>query len=397
MRILTNVRLLIGLCVIFLVVRNIYSYRSTYEYSLQNRAKIAAQNNKKIHVAAVWDLNNNRSFMDGVALAVDEVNQQGIKLESNGKSVNAQIVIHQFDDSTEKNALKSRLKITANHKIVAVLGHSSSVSAIAGSISYEYNGILFISAVATDPELTGHGFKYTFSIIPSADLFAVRIYQFLLKQQWSKLLALHARDHYGLEMFERFASKVELPIQIVSARSFSVEQQDYKPLIYNLLKNDFDAVFLTATDKDAANMIKQLREMGVTKPIIGSDGLDNLNIWSWSENKENQTYVASIFENQDGFVKKFQKVYGYRAGYLAYQGYKAVEVLTDAIRNTGTSEPLRVASTLKYTNNKHGNYEFDNNGLVRNLNIYIKQMKDGKFIYNSQGVKYNDSCDLLVC
>ena len=385
MRILTDVRFLIGLCIVLLVARNIYSYRTTYEYSLKHRAKIAAQNNKYIHVAAVWDLKNNRNFMDGIALAVDEVNQQGIKLESKNKTVNAQIVIHQFDDSTRQNSLNSRLKITANHKIVAVLGHSSSVTAIAGSISYEYNGILFISTVATDPELTGHGFKYTFSIIPSADLFAVRINKFLQKQQWHKLLALHARDQYGLEMFERFASKVEQPIQIVSAKSFSVEQQDYKPLIYNLLKNDFDAVFLTAEDKNAANMIKQLREMGVTKPIIGSDGLDNMNIWNWSENKANQTYVATIFENQDGFVEKFKKTYGREAGYQAYQGYKAVGVLADAIRYTGTSEPLRVASTLKYTNKeKHDNYEFDNNGLVRNLKIYIKQMKDGKFIMTNE-------------
>lgn len=380
MRILTNVRFLILLCIIFLVARNIYSYRATYAYSLEHRAKLAEQNKKNIHVAAVWNTKKDRSFMDGVALAVDEVNRRGIELVSNDSSVTSRIVLHEFDDSTKQSALKSRLKIAANHKIVAVLGHSSSESAIVGSITYEYNGILFISAVGTDPELTEHGFNYTFSIIPSADSFAERIVEFLQKRQWHKILALHARDEYGLEMFERFASKVKQPLQIVNAKSFSEVQQDYKATIYDLLTNEFDVVFLTATDKNAAIMIKQLREMGVTKPIIGSDGLDNFNIWNWSDKNANQTYVATIFADQDGFVEKFKKAYGREALYPAYQGYKAVQILADAIQNSGSSQPLRVASTLKYTDkNKHGNYKFDSNGLVTDLTIYIKQMIDGKF------------------
>ena len=169
-------------------------------------------------------------------------------------------------------------------------------------------------------------------------------------------------------------------------KSFSVNQQDYKALIYDVMDNDFDAVFLAAVDENGASMIRQLREMGVSKPIIGGDGFDNLKIWHWSNQKANQTFVASIFIDQDGFVNKFKQAYGREAGYLAYQGYQAIKVLADAIRKTGSSEPLRVASTLKYYDNKNNIYNFDSNGLVRDLKIYIKQMNNGKFELTGKGV-----------
>lgn len=385
MRRKTNFRIFFLLIIALLVARNIYSYRSTYHYSLTKRAEIAAQLNKDIHVAIVWDLKNESSFVDGVTLAINEINKQGILLKSANKTVNAQIVLHQFDDSTKRNARKSRLTIAADHKIVAVLGHSSSASAIPASITYEYNGVLFISVVATDSMLTEHGFKYTFSIIPSEDLFVDTIIQFTKKKNWNNLVFLHARNQYGLDLYDRFAARLEAPLQIVEAKSFFIEHRDYKNIIYEVMKKDFDAVVLAAVDRNAAIMIKELRKMGVNTPILGGDGLDNFKIWDWSGQTSNQTYVASVFAGQDSFRQKFKQFYGMEADYYAYQGYEAAHVLADAIRKTGTSEPIRVASTLKYNYVPgYGNYEFDIKGLVSNKMIYIKQMQDGKFVQIEQ-------------
>ncbi len=381
MRRKTSFRIFFLLFIILLVFRNIYSYRSTYQYSITERAEIAAQLNKDIHVAVVWDLKNEKTFVDGVMMAVDEINKQGIQLKSANKTVNAQIVLHPFDDSTKRNAQKSRLAIAADHKMVAVLGHSSSASAIPASISYEYNGVLFISVVATDSMLTEHGFKYTFSIIPSEDFFVDSIIQFAKKKNWNNLVFLHTRNPYGLDLYDRFAARLEDPLQIVEAKSFFIKHTDYKNIIYEVMKTDFDAVVLAAVDRNAASMIKQLRNMGMNKPIIGGDGLDNVKIWEWSGQTSNQIYVASVFAGQNDFSQKFKQSYGIEADYYAFQGYEAAHVLADAIRKTGTSEPIRVASTLKYNYVPgYGNYEFDIKGLIANRMIYIKQMQDGKFV-----------------
>lgn len=366
--------------VFFGAYRVFFSYTSTYDYSVNRRSEIANKYNEDIHVAAVW-VKSDRGFMDGVKLAVEEVNRQGIPLKSDDEELRARLVIHEYDDSTDDSAQDSRFKIADDYRIVAVIGHSSSASAIPASITYEYNGILFISPVATADLLTEHGFIYTFSIIPKEDLFVTKLLDFSKERGWRKLLLVFSRNLYGTSLYQRFLSQVELPIEIVEARSFFVEHSDYKEMIYDLMDKDFDAVVLAAEEENAAKMIEQLREMGVNKPIIGGGALDSLQIWDWSNHTANQTYVASVFSGKNEFSDKFKKIYGVEGSYSAYQGYEAVKVLADAIQKTGTSDPIRVASTLKYGFTQgYGGYRFDKNGLASNQKIYVKQIIDGQFV-----------------
>ncbi|MDT4332333.1 ABC transporter substrate-binding protein [Methylomonas sp. MV1] len=378
LRTIFHVALFFGIS--FGVYRGFFSYTLTYDYSLNTRSDIANQGDGEIHVAAVW-LDSDRAFMDGVNLAVKEVNEQGLVLKLDDKKVKAKLVIHEYDDTTDDSAQDSRLSIAEDHKIVAVVGHSSSASAIPASITYEYNGILFISTAATADLLTEHNFIYTFSIIPTEEFFVGKLIKFSKERNWNKLLLVFSRNLYGLNLYQRFSAQVEPPLEIVAARSFFVEQSDYKGMIYDLMNKDFDAVVMAAAEEHAAKMIEQLREMGVNKPIIGGDGLDILKIWDWSNQTANQTYVASIFSGKNEFNEKFKNTYGVEGSYSAYQGYEAIRVLADAIQKTGSSNPIQVASTLKYGYAQgYGGYFFDKNGLASNKEIYIKQIVDGRFV-----------------
>ncbi|MGZ8525312.1 MAG: hypothetical protein ACXWV1_12840, partial [Chitinophagaceae bacterium] len=113
----TGFQVILLLFFVIWVFRSIYSHRLTYDFSLEKRSEIAALNNEDIHVAAVW-IKSDRGFMNGVALAVDEVNKQGVMLKSGDREVKARIVLHEFDDSTEQSSQQSRLSIAADLKTV---------------------------------------------------------------------------------------------------------------------------------------------------------------------------------------------------------------------------------------------------------------------------------------
>lgn len=367
------------LLIVLLSARFIYSTIATYDYAIQKRTEIASKKYRDIHVAVVWD-KNDKSFMDGISLALKEINEQGIMIKSNNTS-KAQIVLHEYDDSTPQSAQQSSLDIANDHRIVAVIGHSTSASAIPASITYEYNGVLFISIVATAPILTDHGFKYTFSTIPTDNSFADKVIEYALQRKWYKLLVLHARNHYGRNMYNRFASQIRPPLEMVYSKSFFDEETDYRAIIFELMKKDFDAVLLGAMDENAAQMIKQLREMGMDKPILGGDGLDNKKIWGWSEHNANNMYASSIFVHDADFVKKFNLIEDQYTGYVVSQAYEALHILADAIQKTGSSDPILVASTLLYSYKQgYKGYAFDTKGLITNKELYIKEMKDGNFI-----------------
>jgi len=388
------------LLIILVLVVYFNSYYSSYDYSLRRRADIAGQNRPDIHVAVVWDLLHEKSFVDGVKLAVKETNVQGIVLKSGNKSTIGRIVLHEFDDGTEKKAEDTKQLIAADRNIVAAIGHSSSSTAIPASISYEYNGVLFISAIATDPALTAHNFQYTFSIIPSDKYFVDKLIEYARQHNLLKLAILYTRDEYGLKFYQEFTGQLDDAFEIVTSRSFYPTQAEIiagnmnskTEVIYQLMRRHFDAVVLIARDTLASEMIDQLRLMGVTQPILGTDGLDNQKAWGTFQQVSNNTYFTSVFAEDEGkiqgvlknagltdFIKNFKGTYGYNPGYFAFQGYEAAKVLASAYQLTGSTVPIRVGSTLKFHyQNGYNNYLFDINGMVVNKIIFIKEIRNGE-------------------
>ncbi|MDD5272249.1 MAG: ABC transporter substrate-binding protein [Methylovulum sp.] len=372
-------------------------YYDSYDYSLRRRAQIASQNNAEIHVAAVWNLLHEQSFIKGVKLAVNELNAQGIELKDKGKSTLAHIVLHEYDDGNDDKAENAWLSIGRNHQIVAVVGHSSSVSAIPASISYEYNGVLFISAIATDPALTNHNLKYTFSICPSDKYFVNKLVDYAKSQKFFKLIILYTRDDYGINFYQEFSGQLDGNFEVAASRSFYPLAEDIEAgnmdsktdMIFQVMQSGFDAIVLIARDEVGVEMIRQLRSMGITQPILGGDGLDNQVIWNTLQPTPDKTLVTSVFAANDAavknspqvdhFVDNYQKTYGLEPGYLAIQGYEAMMVLARAFQLTGTTVPIKVGSTLRYHfQDSYNNYAFDSNGMIANKTIYIKEISDGK-------------------
>jgi len=394
--------------IILVILKSIYSYYLTYDYSLRRRAEITRQNDNDINVAVVWNFLHEKSFLDGARLAVNETNRDGIKLVSDQKTHIARLVLHEYDDSTDDDARDTWLSISATRNIAAVIGHSSSASAIPASISYEYNGVLFISALATDTALTAHRFKYTFSINPTDRFYADRLIDYAKTHHLYKLIILFAQDDYGMDFYTTFTGG-DLPggFEIIASRSFFASGEDKRAgnidskagLIYQLMQYDFDAVVLGARGQLGAQMIELLRSMGIDKPILSSEGLDDATVWEMSHQTANKLYVASVFPEDGGTVQKpagepekpipssprlfidnFKQTYGYAPGYFAFQGYEAVKVLASAFQSAASAEPIKVAATLQYGNkNGYNHYVFDRNSLIANKKIVVKEMINGKF------------------
>lgn len=388
-----------GILAIALIAAYIFllGYYYSYNYSLRRRAEIAAENNPEIHVAAVWNLSHEQSFIKGVKLAVKEINAQGIELKDTDKPTLAHIVLHEYDDGTDDKAQSAWLSVVRNHEIVAVVGHSSSASAIPASISYEYNGVLFISALATDPALTNHNLKYTFSICPSDKYFVKKLVDYAKSQKLLKLSILYTRDDYGINFYQEFTGQLDDDFEIAASRSFYPLEEDIDAgnldsktdIIFEIMQSGFDAVVLIARDELGLEMIRQLRSMGITQPILGSEGLDNQVIWKTLQPTRDKTIVTSVFSANDTavknspqvghFVENYQKTYGSEPGYLAIQGYDAMMVLARAFQLTGTTVPIKVGSTLRYHfQDSYNNYAFDANGMIANKTVYIKEISDGK-------------------
>lgn len=106
------------------------------EMPMVSREDYLSNSPEDVVVAIIDSSNLQNGFIDGVKLAIDEINQLGVL----GKKIRAE---YYDDKGLYSKGLKIAKKIARNPKVMAVIGHNCSHVATATSITYENNGIVF--------------------------------------------------------------------------------------------------------------------------------------------------------------------------------------------------------------------------------------------------------------
>lgn len=357
---------------------------NSYQKSKQQRAQIAAKKEGPVVIAVAWpQAGNNRSLLNGIALAVEQINQAGGIM---GKELNT---VHY--NTIDASAHEVAKKIAQHRDIVAVIGHYTSTEAIKASITYEENGIIFLAPSATNPCLTSHDFEYVFRIVPSDTMIGRHMARFTHDRGYQKIVILDDNSIYGTGLADIFyTAAVDLKLEIVEHKVYFNWQTDYRPLINGLSKTDFDAVFLAGQMPNAADVIKQFHEMGLPKPIIAGDSLDQSDLTTIAGPAANGTVVPSVFNpfsdapRVKAFVLQFKARFRTEPETWDALGYDAIQLLAFSFNKSHTTVPIVVSATLRFT--KHwqgvtGDFTFEPNGELSEKQLYFKQVRNGRFEY----------------
>ena len=363
------------------------SYRSNLE-PRQRRAEIADIEHRDINIVLVETSASSNLFKEGVKLAVEELNENGGILEGR------EFIPEYYDDKgdTAIGQVMAR-KIAQNLDVVAVIGHRYSDVAIPVSITYEKNGIGFISTGSTDPNLTAHKASYVFRNIPTDKYIGYQLANFASENDLNRMFIIFERESYGKRLAEFFKEKAEsedVNVKIIAIRSYHKKQTDFRSLLLDAQELDFNAILVAGGIKSATRLIKQTRSLGITQPFIGGDSLDNPVLWDKVGYAAVGTFAASVFNPRQNrqskiFVDNFKKKYkGKKPDAKAAQGYDAVKILARAIENSKSTVPIDIAMALKYMKGWTGvvgSYKFlPNRGDITGRNIHIKRLSaDGNF------------------
>ena len=354
-----------------------------YKKLAEERAEKAASN-EEISIAIVDSFRNTSLFEEGVRLAIKEINESG---GLHGKTITP---IFYDDELDPVLGQKISENIVQNTDIVAVIGHKNSNVAIPVSITYERSGLLFISTGAAKPELTQYGGFYTFRNIPSDEVSGKAAALFMKDKGYKKVLIIFDEDSEASQLVKIFgASAVENGIKIVAEKTYSNWETDFRLLIGSLMrKYEFDCVFLGGELVAVANMIKQMREMGIDKPIMGNDSLDSQKFWEIAGKAGENTIVFTVFDPNlpetatQNFVEAFKTEYDSTPDTPAAQGYDAMQVFSHAVEKGGTTVPIVVGNTLRLIKDWKGvtgPYSFNWNGGIEGKSIFFKQAGNQKF------------------
>jgi branched-chain amino acid transport system substrate-binding protein len=303
---------------------------------------------------------------NGAKLALAAINKAGGVL---GKQV--ELVIED-DQGTNPGIVLAFSKLAAQSDIVGFLGsvRSTQVHAMAPDVLKLGKPVMI---GGTDPNLTRMDNPWLFRFRPN-DSYSGRVIadygvNTLGKKKWA---IVHSTDAFGTAGGKALTTALEkLGAPPVLDQGYANQSQDFTPVVLALKQSGADVLGSYFTfENDLGIFARQLRQLGVTIPWVGSPTTVNVSATKLAGASLYGTYgVADYAEDSNeaskAFGKAYREAYKIAPDLQSAWPYDAITVLSAAINKAGTTDPGKVRETilgLKKFAGAEGEYNFDKNG-----------------------------------
>lgn len=303
----------------------------------------------------------------------------------NGKKV--ELVIED-DEATPAKTTNAFKKLVSSDKVVALVGALTSKCSLAITNEAQQKKIVMISPSSTNDTVTDAG-NFVFRACYNDSFQGQVVAQFAFETLQGKTAAIlfdNAND-YSKGLTTNFKEKfLALGGTIVSEESYATGDTDFNAQLTKIAATSPDVLFLPDYYSTVSVISKQVRALGITVPMLGADGWDEIT------NNAGDEVIDCYYSNHyapdadDPEVKKF--VASYEAKYdgvtpnaLAALAYDSMNILTDAIAKAGT-DPDKLQAAMMETNKKFvtGNVKFNDKRNPVKSAVMLKVVKgaDGK-------------------
>ncbi len=336
-----------------------------------------------IVIGVVWPESKlNSDFKAGIDMALEEVNSEGLM---NGRRMRVIFKDNKGDKEVNRRIAQSFAK---NTNMIAVFGHFYSSFALPSSVTYQENGLMFITPGSLLLELSLHGFDLFFRTIPNTYAIGTSCARYTYKLGFNKPIVLWERSVYGKSMFHIYKEYLaKLGIDVNTSFSYFSLEEDYRNIIAEMKNLDFDLVFMAVSSSDAPFFIKEARNHSVKAPFFGINLVDEVLVKHAGEHAHDIYTISNFDPNSDfpptvEFVKKFKEKYNQEPDVWGAQGYDGIKLLAFLIDKFESTHPEILASNLRYLENWEGAtglHTFSRRGEVYTKPLYLNEMIDGQF------------------
>ena len=325
--------------------------------------------------------------MEGVNLAFE---QQPTVL---GKPIKLVLV----DNKSEKvEAANAVARLIEFEKAVAIVGTYGSACAIPGSEVANKAGVPMMGCSPTNPLVTlgkPYAFRACF-IDPFQGAVMANFAVSNLNAKTAVVIQDIASDYaVGLSNFfrEAFIKLTGNPKSILGLISYQTGDQDFTAQVTYAAGKNPDVVFVPAGSYgDAALILKQGKEMGITANFLGGDTWEAPEFIEVGGKAVEGSYFSTHFDatavttkSAPKFVEDFQKKYNRPPSAFAALGFDAFNLVVDAIKRVGSADSKAIKDALAATKDYEGCtgiITLDLNGDATKDAI-IKTVENGEFKY----------------
>lgn len=292
------------------------------------------------------------SAKEGAELAIEELNAAGGLL--GGRKLK---LIVEDDQSKADEASSAVTKLISQDKVIAVLGEVASSRSLAAAPVCQKFKVPMITPASTNDKVTQAGdfiFRTCYTDSQQGRVLA----EFAFNELKAKRVAIMkdpSQDYsVGLSTAVEENTK-KLGGEVIPPVSYSGKDPDFRAILTQLRDAKPDVIFATGYYQEAAIIVRQARELGLTIPILGGDG------WvgdSLQDGREalNNCFISNHFATDDPdptlqavgktFVAAYKAKFTKEPDSIAALSYDSVKVLADSITRAGSTDGQKLRDAI---------------------------------------------------
>ena len=363
-----------------------------------DKAKPAAPASNEIKIGGNFELtggiaNFGKQTVNGIQMAFKEINAAG---GVNGKQLKLILADNKSEPAEATNAVT---KLITQDKVVAVLGPVASSNVLATLQVAQDNKIPVLTATGTNEKITVDGGKvrpFAFRgcfIDPFQGKVMANFASNTVKAKTAVIYVDQSSD-YSKGLKQSFEEAfVKNGGKVLSTEAFLQKDQDFKATLTKIKALNPEVIFIPAYYEEVGKIVKQARELGITVPLLGTDGWDDPKVVEIAGAKSlDNTFFSNHYSSQDTdpavvkFVAAYKKEYNQEPSALAALGYDSGLMIADAIKRAGSAEGAKIAEALAATKDlkvSTGILTIDANHNPVKSAVVI-EMKDGKQTFKTK-------------
>lgn len=327
------------------------------------------------------------STFNGYTLAAEEINAKG---GVNGKKIDK--IVTYDDTGNPQQAASGAQKFVDQKDILAIGGSANSSSTLAMIPIIDKGKLPDLVVSSSSPKLAGASPYFYRMAVQDNQVGPLMGETIIKKIGKTKVAIIYPNNDYGKGLNEALANYLtQNGGTVLNSSTYLATDQDFSATLTKIKGLNPEVIALCGTPADSGMLIKQIKQMGFTVPIIGGTGLYNAKTLEICGPAAEGMYLIGVYidTNPDPkvqeFVAKYKAKFNQIPDGFAALAYDQMYVMADAVKRAMDANGGKVTrdsfkDALKTTNyaGVTGNVTFnDKNDWVRPY--LVLTVKDGKF------------------
>ena len=283
-----------------------------------------------------------QSIKNGFELAVAEINAAG--------GINGNKIALTVEDEAGKKeqAIDVFKKLIFQDKVLMLFGPTLSNSAQAADPIAQAAKVVVFGTSNTADGITTIGDHVFRNSVTEADVLPETLRVAAKHAGIKKVAVLYGNDDVftksGYDAFKKALDDLKIPV--TTTETFAKGDVDFKAQLTKIKAGNPDAIVLSALIAEGAPIMVQARQLGITQPFIGGNGMNSVKVFDLAKGSSDNLWVGSPWalgsqtpENQH-FVVAYTQKYKAAPDQFGAQAYDAMHIVGKALQKIKLSGNL---------------------------------------------------------